>query len=373
MIIDRRWNMRREDFSDTVIDTAIDNFLKERKVVEAVPLDESKKYKLLKCLRGLRSEITRLDKIDSAIIKKNIDEAYSTLNIDLALRWEKILNDYYRDLRLTVDSILLAEVLLDYLPNPNWKCPGWLSFIRIKEIRKSRLCNQIPGQANQERVLWDCGKVIDYNPEIASAYDARGNAHAELGQLELAIEDFTCAININPDYARAYVNRGLAHFEGGNYQLAMKDYDAAIALDPENAAAYCNRGVAHVSREEYKLALFDFSQAVYLEPEQAKYYSNRGIIYSELGRNDLAIDDFTTAILFDRKNAGAYSNRGLTYYEDGKFKLAIRDLTKAIKLGLSSENLYNKRANAYKAIGKHAEADQDTLWALELEGKCYKG
>ena len=126
--------MRMEDYSDTVIDTAIENFLKHGKVVEAVPLDESKKYRLLKCLRAMRSEITRLDRIDSAMIKKNIDEAYSALDIDLALRWERILNDYYRDLWLTVDSILLAEVLLDYLPNPNWKCPGWLSFMRMPSL-----------------------------------------------------------------------------------------------------------------------------------------------------------------------------------------------------------------------------------------------
>jgi hypothetical protein len=168
--------MRRKDFSDT----KIENTLKHGKVVEAVPIDVSKKYKLLKCLRILRSEITRLDRIDSTMIKKNIDEAYSALNIDLALHWEKTLNDYYKDLRVTVDSILLAEVLLDYLPNPNWKRPGWLSFIRTKEVRKNKLCNKIPGQADQERVLWDCGKVIDYNPEMACAYDARGNAYAQV-------------------------------------------------------------------------------------------------------------------------------------------------------------------------------------------------
>ena len=365
--------MRMEDYSDTVIDTAIENFLKHGKVVEAVPLDESKKYRLLKCLRAMRSEITRLDRIDSAMIKKNIDEAYSALDIDLALRWERILNDYYRDLWLTVDSILLAEALLDYLPNPNWKCPGWLSFIRIKEIRKSRLCNQIPGQANQERVLWDCGKVIDYDPRMASAYDARGNAHAELGHLELAIEDFTYAINIKPDYAGAYVNRGLTYFDSGNWQLAIKDYDAAIAIDPEIAEAYCNRGAAYFSREEYDLALDDFSKALDLEPKQSRYYSNRGSVYNELDQKELAIDDYTMAIVLDRKNAGAYANRGLTYYKMNQFKLAIRDLSKAIKLGLADKNLYDKRADAYTSVGKHAEADQDTIWALELEEKCFKG
>lgn len=161
----------------------IEDTLKQGKVVADVPMYKLKKYKLLKCVRVLQSEITRLDRVDSAMLKNNIDEAYGALDIDSALRWEKALSEYYRDLRLTVDSILLAEALLGYLPNHNWKCPGWLSFIRMKVLRKSKLCNHIHRRCSRERVLWDCNKVIDYNPEMASAYFARGNNNAELGPL----------------------------------------------------------------------------------------------------------------------------------------------------------------------------------------------
>ena len=45
-------------------------------------------------------------------------------------------------------------------------------------------------------------------PEYANAYNNRGNAYRETGDLDKAIQDFNTAIDLNTEYAKAYNNRG---------------------------------------------------------------------------------------------------------------------------------------------------------------------
>ena len=61
-----------------------------------------------------------------------------------------------------------------------------------------------------------------------------GVSHADLGQSDKAIADFTAAIRIKPDYANAYNNRGVTHRELGNDVKADADFAKAkeLRLDP---------------------------------------------------------------------------------------------------------------------------------------------
>ena len=58
--------------------------------------------------------------------------------------------------------------------------------------------------------------IKDYNgatcldPQLALAYNNRGNAYKDLGQREKAIHDYNKAIRLDPQLALAYDNRGNA-------------------------------------------------------------------------------------------------------------------------------------------------------------------
>ena len=70
-------------------------------------------------------------------------------------------------------------------------------------------------------------------PDLALAYNNRGNAYDELGQSDKAIADYTEAIRIKPDYAVGYSYRGRAHRELGNLVKAKADFARAKELGYE--------------------------------------------------------------------------------------------------------------------------------------------
>ena len=72
-------------------------------------------------------------------------------------------------------------------------------------------CNWFP---SVDKKIAACTRLIKSgrlsNEDLATAYNHRGDAYDDKGQLDLAIADFSRAIEIDPDYKRAYYNRGIA-------------------------------------------------------------------------------------------------------------------------------------------------------------------
>ncbi|RMG70207.1 MAG: tetratricopeptide repeat protein, partial [Chloroflexi bacterium] len=110
----------------------------------------------------------------------------------------------------------------------------------------------------------------------AEEFFSRGLQHQNLGNHELAIQDYTEAIRLRPDYAYAYNNRGVTYNDLGDHQRAIQDYDRAIHLDPNHAIAYNNRGLAYNNLGDYQRAIQDYNRAIQLDPNYALAYNNRG-------------------------------------------------------------------------------------------------
>ena len=98
--------------------------------------------------------------------------------------------------------------------------------------------------------------------QVAATYFYRGNAYADKGEYDKAIEDFDQAIALQPDLAEACYNRGIAYYYKGEYDRAIEDYDQAIELQPDLAEAYSNRGNAYADKGEYDRAIEDFRKVV---------------------------------------------------------------------------------------------------------------
>ena len=62
-----------------------------------------------------------------------------------------------------------------------------------------------------DRAIADYSEVIQIQPDFAGAYNNRGNAYGEKGELDRAIADYSEAIRLQPDDADAYYNRGIAY------------------------------------------------------------------------------------------------------------------------------------------------------------------
>ena len=159
---------------------------------------------------------------------------------------------------------------------------------------------------NNAKALWDedggkftepkkaigyLNNAIKLQPNYASAYNSRGNAYADLGQYQRAIEDYNQAIRVQPDYVYAYINRGDAYYKLGQYRRAIKDCNEAIRLKPDNALVYSNRGKAYAKSGQYQPAIEDFNEAIRLHPDDVNAYNNRGFAYLLQGNNNLGCRD----------------------------------------------------------------------------------
>ncbi len=212
-------------------------------------------------------------------------------------------------------------------------------------------------------------KAIEFNPDLAYAYNNRGLALSEKGRFDEAIRDFNKAIALKGDFAFAYNNRGLAYADTAQYALAIEDFNKAITLHPKDADTYNNRGIAWFNRNEYGKAIVDFDKAIELNPDFAFAYNNRGNAYKGLLKYDKAIADFDKAIELRPESAAAYNNRGLILAHKKDFDAALRDFNKAIELDGKNADAYNNRANTFRRKEQYDKAVADYTKALSLNPK----
>ncbi len=90
------------------------------------------------------------------------------------------------------------------------------------------------------RALFDSAKAdftaaLERDGRNEQALDMRGLVHAQCGELDLAIDDFTLEMTINPKLGRlrladAYCNRAAARQKENRTDLAISDYERAISI-----------------------------------------------------------------------------------------------------------------------------------------------
>ena len=109
----------------------------------------------------------------------------------------------------------------------------------------------------------------------------KGLTYQNRRNYEQAVEHYTEALRLNPQLAEAYNNRGNIYNSSGEHDLAIIDYNKAIALNSNHADTYHNRGLAYGEKGDFEFAIVDFTKAIQLKPDDAAAYYNRGLAYGE--------------------------------------------------------------------------------------------
>jgi len=234
-----------------------------------------------------------------------------------------------------------------------------------------------------DHAIADFSQAIALDPKNAVFYDDRGDAYRDKNDDDHAIADFDQAITLDPKNAMAYKGRGAAYYDKSDLARAIADFDQAITLDPNYTAAYVNRGVAYRAKGDLDHAIADDSRAIALDPKYAFAYGDRGLAYFDKGDRDQAIADYDQAIALDPKYAIAYRDRGLAYFDKGDRDQAIADYDQAIILDPRYAEAFNNRGDAYydkgdldHAIADYSQAitlDPKYAEAFDSRGDAYKG
>jgi len=195
------------------------------------------------------------------------------------------------------------------------------------------------------------------------------------GQSVLALEELNRAIEAKSDDAEAFNNRGIVRQNLGNLKLALADFSRAVDLG-YGADAYFNRADLYMKRLQFDRAIEDLSEAISLESKingrsgsaarqkAAASYLRRGGAYQAIPRPELALADYSQAIAIEPADADAYLGRGRVHQSLGKYRAAKEDFDMALRLAPNHPFVLNARAwllatcpDARMRDGKQALAD----------------
>src|SRR5206468_3188053 len=98
----------------------------------------------------------------------------------------------------------------------------------------------------------DFDRALQFDPKLAQAYDTRGVAKEQKGELDGAIADCNRAIELNPKLAGAYLNR-------------------ALQLNPKLAPAYAGHGSANFLAHNWTAALQGYRRFCELSQRNQAY------------------------------------------------------------------------------------------------------
>ncbi|MBL8079204.1 MAG: tetratricopeptide repeat protein [Anaerolineales bacterium] len=212
-----------------------------------------------------------------------------------------------------------TEELLDVWQNGEIDEWDELVFEIIKEILMERL-GCLPPQSIEIQI----SQILD-----------RVESHLEKNELDKALSECELAIELNPDLAIAYNYRGEIYDEMEQLENAITNYQKAIELDPEYKEAWENLLSVELGLEEE----FENSTAK-AQLDQALEYANDGEIAKALSECETVKPNMPSIAI-------AHNYMGLILQIANQLELAIDSYVRAIKLNprfyAARENLANAR------------------------------
>lgn len=170
---------------------------------------------------------------------------------------------------------------------------------------------------------------IKINPKDPKGYFARANAYLYIQEYKNAEIDNIRAIQFDSKNSDSYYNLGICYDNLGDSNLAIEQYSKAIELSPYwNDNYYYNRALCYVDVKEYEKAKSDYDEAININNQDANYFWGRGFMSYTLKYYDASIEDYSEAIKLDSTTSSLFYNRGISYYEINFFDEAILDFQK---------------------------------------------
>jgi tetratricopeptide (TPR) repeat protein len=217
-----------------------------------------------------------------------------------------------------------------------------------------------------EKAIAEAESDSQAHRKYAEAYDARGDAHAEMGNFERAIQDYGEALKLKPEDASPLLERGLAYEQTGDHNRALRDFDEALKLNPKNDIAFYYRSIVHAKKGNNDRAIQDLDEAIELDPRSDGKFLWRGYSYDAKGDFDRAMADYDHAINLGSKDAQTFVRRADIYFAKGNYDKAMRDCDHAIGLDPAYAPAFQRRGVLFRFGEQFERAIENFNRALYL-------
>ncbi|GET42081.1 glycosyltransferase 61 family protein [Microseira wollei] len=156
-----------------------------------------------------------------------------------------------------------------------------LQFLDNREFQKSEI------------IYW---QILELDSNDCTVYYNLGNALAQQGNFDEAINCWQNAIALKPDYVEAYEEWGSVCHKLEDFESAIACYSKALELKPDNYQTAYNLGLCFSFLGMVSEASACFQNAIQLKPDSTQPYGDLGYLLLQKGQLDDAIKLFNQAI-----------------------------------------------------------------------------
>ncbi len=218
--------------------------------------------------------------------------------------------------------------------------------IILAKASKSRLRIQVPDSIRHFINTHLLSSNYSHDQSIAHFTTGR---HAIINKQYLQARQYLdTAINYSPNFASAYLARGFTWYYTKNYSNALSDFNRCIRLlpidDPLTANAFLIRSRTFFRMKHYNNALRDVSKSIRVAPYNGKAYYLRGIIYNALKKDHDAYSSFSTALKYIPSHE-PYRRFAMLYI--GRSDVIKKNYGRAIQMLNKTIEQYPRLAKAY--------------------------
>jgi tetratricopeptide (TPR) repeat protein len=173
-------------------------------------------------------------------------------------------------------------------------------------------------------------RVLEIEPNSASAYFGVGNTLQCQGRLDEAALSFGIALELNPGFVEARYNLANLEKSMGKYAEAIDHYRVAVAAKPDFADAYHNMGGALYALGRLDEAMASYERALWRNLPET--HNNIGNIFFDRGQLDRALACYGQAIAAKPDYAEAHNNLGNALRHLGQFQESAAAFGEALRI-----------------------------------------
>lgn len=210
-------------------------------------------------------------------------------------------------------------------------------------------------------------KTVELAPGDAEAHLHLGNAHMDIGQLDLAMQCFMRALEIAPGFAGALCRLGDVLQAQGHLKEAAQCYGGALDIDPALAMAHVGKGDVLQAQQQFQAAQSSYRQALTLAPDAADVHRKLGDMHVALNRPEQAMQDYAAALQGDPHNAMAHGGMGNVLFRLDRNAQAVASYRAATALPTAIAAHHHGLGRSLHAIGETAGAEAAYRQAIALD------
>lgn len=161
-----------------------------------------------------------------------------------------------------------------------------------------------------------------------------GDVYFSKGEYEKAVTSYSTYLATEPRDIKTIYNRGRAYEELGQYDLALQDFKKVIKEDPLNVNAHLSITVDYYNRlKDYENTIFFAEKVLKLDETNANAFTLMGKAQQKLGNVKEALEAYNSAISVNENYAEAYLSRGSVRLFQKQYSRACTDMKIAKSLG----------------------------------------